>query len=64
METIRIFVSLRDLRFGSGADFGRDGRDHQCCHCQERYRRFINVIIHTIIQSKRYANGAGSRYTH
>ncbi len=46
MKTRRIFIALRGLRFGGGADLGGDGRNQQRCHGEKRYRCFIYGIVH------------------
>jgi hypothetical protein len=46
MKASRILISLRDLRFGCGADFGGNGRDDQGRHRQKRYGCFIYTVVH------------------
>jgi hypothetical protein len=62
METGCILISLRDLRFGRGTNFGGDCRDYQRCHRQERDRCFIYVIIHDNLHSNPDAKGISAFY--
>ena len=57
METCRILISLRDLRFDGSADLGGNCRHDQRRHRQERYRCFVYAIIHARMYSIRDANG-------
>ena len=46
MKAPLIFITHRNFRFDCGANVVGNGRDDQGCNRKERYRGYINVIIH------------------